>query len=41
LLIERIAAGAVGLKIRFRNKGLAQMVTEVGMVTAKTRKVAA
>lgn len=41
LLIERIDIGADGLKLRFRDKGLAQMVTEVGIITGKGRKAAA
>ena len=41
LLIERVEVGTSGLKIRFRDKGLSQMVTEVGAVTAKTQKAAA
>ena len=32
LLIERVDIGTDGLKLRFRDKGLAQMVTEVGMI---------
>ena len=39
--IERIDIGTDGLKLRFRDKGLAQMVTEVGIITGKGRKVAA
>ncbi|MFM8747238.1 MAG: recombinase family protein [Aestuariivirga sp.] len=41
LLIDRVEVGTGGLKIRFRDRGLAQMVTEVGTVAAKTRKAAA
>jgi hypothetical protein len=41
LLIDRVEVGTGGLKIRFRDKGLAEMVTEVGTVAAKTRKAAA
>ena len=41
LLIERVDIGTDGLKLRFRDKGLAQMVTEVGTITAKGRKAAA
>ena len=41
LLIERIEVGTGGLKIRFRDSGFAQMVTEVGTVAAKARKAAA
>jgi site-specific DNA recombinase len=41
LLIERVEVGTGDLKIRFRDRGLAQMVTEVGTVAAKNRKAAA
>jgi DNA invertase Pin-like site-specific DNA recombinase len=41
LLIERVDIGTGGLKLRFRDKGLAQMVAEVGMVVGKSRKAAA
>ncbi len=41
LLIERVEVGADGLKIRFRDKGMAEMVTEVGTVATKNRKAAA
>jgi site-specific DNA recombinase len=41
LLIERVDIGTGGLNIRFRDRGLAQMVTEVGTVAAKGRKAAA
>jgi acyl-CoA reductase-like NAD-dependent aldehyde dehydrogenase len=41
LLIERVDIGADGLKLRFRDKGLAQMVTEVGTIAVKGRKAAA
>ena len=41
LLIDRIEVGTGGLKIRFREKGLADMVTEVGTVAAKTPRAAA
>jgi len=41
LLIERADIGTDGLKLRFRDKGLAQMVTEVGNITGKSRKAAA
>jgi hypothetical protein len=41
LLIERVDIGADGLKLRFRDKGLAQMVAEVGIMTGKSRKAAA
>jgi DNA invertase Pin-like site-specific DNA recombinase len=41
LLVERVDIGTDGLKLRFRDKGLAQMVTEVGIITGKSRKAAA
>lgn len=41
LLIDRIEVGTGGLKIRFRDKGLAEMMTEVGTVATKTRRAAA
>ena len=41
LLIERVDIGTEGLKLRLRDKGLAQMVTEVGTVTTKGRRAAA
>jgi DNA invertase Pin-like site-specific DNA recombinase len=41
LLIERVDIGLDGLRLRFRDKGLAQMVTEVGIITGKSRKAAA
>jgi DNA invertase Pin-like site-specific DNA recombinase len=41
LLIERVDIGTDGLRLRFRDKGLAQMVTEVGIITGKSRKAAA
>ena len=41
LLIERVDIGTNGLKLRFRDKGLAQMVMEVGIMTGKSRKKAA
>lgn len=41
LLIERVDIGTAGLKLRFRDKGLAQMVAEVGIITGKGRKAAA
>ena len=41
LLIERVDIGTDGLKLRFRDKGLAQMVAEFGMVVGKSRKAAA
>jgi site-specific DNA recombinase len=41
LLIERVDIGTDGLKLRFRDKGLAQMVAEVGIMTGKSRREAA
>ena len=41
LPIGRVDIGADGLKLRFRDKGLAQMVAEVGTMTGKNRKDAA
>ena len=41
LLIERVDIGTVGLRLRFRDKGLAQMVAEIGMTSSKGRKAAA
>ena len=41
LLIKRVDIGADGLKLMFRDKGLAQMVTEVGIMTGKSRRKAA
>ncbi len=41
LLIERVDIGTDGLKLRLRDKGLAQVVAEVGMTTGKGRKAAA
>jgi hypothetical protein len=41
LLIERVDIGTDGLKLLFRDKGLAQMVTEVGIMTGKSRRKAA
>jgi len=41
LLIERVDIGTDGLKPRFRDKGLAQIVTEVAIVAGKSRKAAA
>ena len=41
LLIERVEVGTGGLKIRFREKGLAAIATEVRTAAAKNRKVAA
>ena len=41
LLIDQVEIGTGGLKIRFRDKGLGEMVTEIGSVAAKSQKVAA
>ena len=41
LLIGRVDIGTDGLKLGFRDKGLAQMVAEVGMMTGKSRREAA
>ena len=41
LLIERADIGTEGLTLRFRDSGLAQMVTEVGAITGKSRRAAA
>jgi hypothetical protein len=41
LLIERVDIGIDGLQLRFRDKGLAQMMAEVGMISGKGRKAAA
>jgi hypothetical protein len=41
LLIERVDIGIDGLRLRFRDKGLAQMVTEAGIMTGKNQKAAA
>ncbi len=41
LLIERVDIGTDGLKIRFRDKGIDQLATEVGSMADKTRKAAA
>ena len=40
LLIERVDIGTDGLNLRFRDKGLAQMVAEVGAIAGKGRKAA-
>jgi hypothetical protein len=40
LLIERVDIGTNGLKLRFRNKGLTQMLTEVGIMNGKGQKAA-
>ncbi len=41
LLIGRIEVGTGGLKIRFRDRGFDQMVTEVGTAAATNRKAVA
>lgn len=41
MLIERVDIGTDGLRLRFRDKGLAQMVMEVGMIAGKGRREAA
>lgn len=41
LLIDRVDIGTDGLKLRLRDKGLAQVVTEVGMIAGKGRRTAA
>ena len=41
LLVERVDIGTQELKLRFRDKGLAQMVAELGIIVGKNRKVAA
>ena len=41
LLIERADISTDGLRLRFRDKGLAQMVMEVGMIASKGRREAA
>ena len=41
LLIERVDIGTEGLKLRLRDRGLAHMVAEVGMIAGKSRKAAA
>jgi site-specific DNA recombinase len=41
LLVERVDIGVDGLRLRFRDKGLVQMVTEAGIMTGKGRKAAA
>ena len=40
MLIERVDIGTNGLKLRFRDKGLTQMVAEVGIMTGKGQKAA-
>ena len=41
LLIERADIGTEGLTLRFRDRGLAQMLAEVGIMTGKGRRQAA
>ena len=41
MLIGRVDIGTDGLKLQFRDNGLAQMVAEVGTMTGKNRKDAA
>ena len=41
LLVDPVDIGTAGLKLQFRDKGLAQMVAEVGTMTGKSRKDAA
>jgi hypothetical protein len=41
LLIERVDIGTDGLRLRLRDKGLAQMVAEVGTISGKGRRAAA
>ena len=41
LTTDRVDIGTDGLKLRFRDKGLAQMVAEVGLMTGKSRREAA
>jgi len=38
LLIKRVDIGTNGLKLRFRDKGLAQMVAGVGIMNSKGQK---
>ena len=40
LLIKRVDIGTDGLRLRFRDKGLAQMVAEVGIMNGKGQKAA-
>ena len=40
LLIGRVDIGTDGLKLQLRDKGLAQMVAEVGIMTGKSRREA-
>jgi site-specific DNA recombinase len=40
LLIERVNIGTNGLKLRFRDKGLTQVLTEVGIMNGKGQKAA-
>ena len=41
LLVERVDIGTDGLRLRVRDKGLAQMVTEIGNLTGSKRRAAA
>ena len=41
LLMKRVDIGTEGLKLRLRDRGLAHMVAEVGMIAGKSRKAAA
>jgi len=41
LLLERVDIGTDGLRLRFRDQGLAQMVTDVGLIAGKSKKAAA
>ena len=41
LLVDRVDISTDGLRLRLRDKGLAQMVTEVGMIAGKGRRAAA
>jgi hypothetical protein len=41
LLVERVELTAAGLNIRFRDKGLARVVAEIGNASGKSRKAAA
>jgi site-specific DNA recombinase len=41
LLIDRVDIGTEGLRLSFRDKGLAQMVAEISIMTGKGRRQAA
>ena len=41
LLLERVDIGTDGLRLRFRDKGLSQIMTEVSSLAGKSRKAAA